>query len=149
MLFRSIVISLAGIIIGGILTVSSVENISLATGYSTTILGLSLTAVVTSLPELLTTIFAQEEHQEKMTIGSIIGSNIYNLLFIGGLLTLLGGVSAMPTRNWVWLISATIIFVFILCYYRGKLVPRWVAGSLLLLFFAYLFTLPCVFRKSL
>lgn len=139
--FVSIILSLIGIIIGGILLVTSVESISLITGYSTTILGLSLTAIATSLPELLTTIFSQEEDQEKITVGNIIGSNMYNLLFIGGLVTIFSPKMTMPFGDWIWLISTTICFVFILRYYSGKNVPKWVGVFLFGLSLIYLLTL--------
>jgi len=54
---------IAGIIVGSLMAVSAIEEFSTLTKISTTIIGLSLTAIVTSLPELLTTIFSQEEHQ--------------------------------------------------------------------------------------
>ena len=139
--FVSLTLSLIGIIIGGILLVTSVEGISLITGYSTTVLGLSLTAIVTSLPELLTTIFSQEEHQEKITIGNIIGSNIYNLLFIGGLVTIFSPIIAIPVKDWIWLIATTICFVFILRHYSGKVVPKRVGVILLVLSLIYLLAL--------
>jgi len=137
----SFMLSIAGIVLGGVLVVTSVEKIALVTGYSTTILGLSLTAVATSLPELLATILTQKEHQEKITIGNIIGSNIYNLLFIGGIVTLFSAVTTISIMDWMWLIFATICFVFILRFYRGRPIPKWVGIFLLLLFFIYLFTL--------
>lgn len=139
--FISMILSLIGIITGGILLVTSVEGISLATGYSTTVLGLSLTAIATSLPELLTTIFGQEEDQEKMTIGNIIGSNLYNLLFIGGLVIIFSPRMVLFVGNWIWLIATTIGFVFILWQYRGKVVPRWIGVILLLLSFVYFLNL--------
>ena len=139
--FLSLLFSLAGIIIGGVLLVASVEGISIATGYSTTILGLSLTAIATSLPELLTTIFSQEEDQEKITVGNIIGSNIYNLLFVGGLLTIFSSIVTMPLKDWVWLIATTLCFVYILRRYSGKVVPKWVGVLLLALSCMYLLTL--------
>ncbi|OGM24662.1 hypothetical protein A3D00_00300 [Candidatus Woesebacteria bacterium RIFCSPHIGHO2_02_FULL_38_9] len=135
------VISLLGIISGGYLIVSSVENISLATGLSTTFLGLTLTAIVTSLPELLTTIFSQEEDQEKITIGNIIGSNIYNLLFIGGLITLFSPTKNLLIGDLIWLIITTIFFVYILKHYKGKPVPRRIGALLLLVFIIYLYSL--------
>ncbi|MFH0864439.1 MAG: hypothetical protein V1858_05140 [Candidatus Gottesmanbacteria bacterium] len=137
----SIIFAVAGIILGGILVVSSVENISIITDYSTTILGLSLTAIVTSLPELLTTIFAQKEHQEKITVGNIIGSNMYNLLFIGGVITLFSPPMMVPFRNFMWLIAATLCFVFILRRFSGKPVPKGVGLLLLLSLIVYLLSL--------
>ncbi len=139
--FVSLLFSLAGIIIGGVLLVSSVEGISIVTGYSTTVLGLSLTAIVTSLPELLTTIFSQEDDQEKITVGNIIGSNIYNLLIIGGLVTIFSPIIIIPVKDWVWLMATAIGFVFVLRLYSGKVVPKRVGVFLLVLLLIYLFTL--------
>ncbi len=139
--FVSLALSLIGIIIGGVLLVSSVEGISIVTGYSTTVLGLSLTAIVTSLPELLTTIFSQKEDQEKIAIGNIIGSNIYNLLFVGGLVTIFSPVIIIPVEDWAWLMATTIGFVFVLRRYSGKVVPKRVGVFLLVLSLIYLLTL--------
>lgn len=133
--------STIGVIAGGYLTVSAVENMSLATGYSTTILGLSLTAIVTSLPELLTTIFSQEEHEEKLTIGNIIGSNIYNLLFIGGLIYLFSPATYIHPSNLVVLAITTFFFFLIIRRYSGQKIPRWAGFVLFLLLAAYLYYL--------
>lgn len=134
-------ISVAGIIAGGYLTVTSTESISLITGYSTTILGLSLTAIVTSFPELLTTIFSQEEHQEKLTIGNIIGSNIYNLLFIGGVINLFSPVTYIQPINLVILAVITVFFFLIIKHYSGQKIPRWISIILFLLLASYLYYL--------
>lgn len=134
-------LSVVGIIVGGVLVVTSVETIALLTGYSTTILGLSLTAVATSLPELLTTVFSQEESQEKITLGNIIGSNIYNLLFIGGIISLFSIPAQMQIRDWGVLALATVLFAGILVRFKGKRVPRWVGFLLLGLLVVYLYSL--------
>ncbi len=136
-----LVVAIGGIAMGGILIVSSVEGISQMTGVSTTILGLSLTAIATSLPELFTTIFGQEEHQAKITVGNIVGSNIYNLLLIGGVISLFTSVRQIARLDWVWLIAATGLLGWVLHRYKGQSVPRWVGGGLLVLFFGYLWTL--------
>lgn len=109
-----------GIIGGSVLVVNSVEAISLLTGISTTILGLTLIAVATSLPELLTTIFSQEDHQEKITVGNVLGSNIYNLLLIGGIISLFPSAISIQQKEWVWLAVVTLGFVGVLRYYKGQ-----------------------------
>jgi len=133
-----LLVALAVIAVGGMMTVGAVEGISLVSGYSTTILGLTLTAAVTSLPELLTTIFAQEEHQAKVTIGNIVGSNVYNLLLIGGILMLFSSPMALGTWETVWLGLTTGIFALILHRFSGKSVPRWVGVALFGLLGVYL-----------
>lgn len=129
---------LLGMVAGGYLVVNAVETISLLSGISTTVLGLTLTAVATSLPELLTTIFSQEDHQEKLTVGNIIGSNLYNLLLIGGVITLFPGTSTISTKEWLWLALTTAVFVWVLRRYRGRRPSRWIGVVLLSLFLAFI-----------
>lgn len=134
-------ILLLGIVGSGFLVVDSVKTISALSGISTTILGFTLTAIATSLPELLTTIFSQEDNQEKITVGNILGSNIYNLLLIGGIIMLFPSTAIIPTKEWVWLAIATIGFVLILKCYSGRKPPKWIAVILALLFLIYLLSL--------
>lgn len=131
-------ILLLGIIGGGFLVVDSVEMISKLSGISITILGLTLTAIATSLPELLTTLFSQEDNQEKLTIGNIIGSNVYNLLFIGGIILLFPSQFIVPLKDWIWLIGASFGFAVILSHYSGKKPSRWIGVILIFLLFIYL-----------
>lgn len=137
----SVLLAALGIIAGGVLVVRSIENIAFITGLSTTILGLSLAAIATSLPELMATVFAQEDRQEEITLGDIIGSNIYNLLFVGGVVTLFSPAAAIPRQSWAWLIIATLCFVFILRYFSGKTVPKFIGLSLFVFLGIYLWSL--------
>src|SRR3989344_1276307 len=134
-----LLLSIIGIITGGYFIVTSTEKLSLLTGLSTGVLGLTLTAVATSLPELLTTIFSQEEHDEKMTIGNIIGSNIYNLLLIGGVINLFGHESNLLQTNWLPLNVVTAFFILIILVFKGKQVPKYVGMLSLLFFIIYIF----------
>ncbi len=124
---------------GGYFIVTSTEKLSLLTGLSTGVLGLTLTAVATSLPELLTTIFSQEEHDEKMTIGNIIGSNIYNLLLIGGVINLFGNNDHVLQTNWLTLNIVAVFFVLIIFIFKGKQVPKYIGLLSLLFFIIYIF----------
>lgn len=141
-IFATILIS--GIIAGSILVVESIETISILTGFSTTILGLTLSAIATSLPELLATIFSQRDHQEKMTIGNIIGSNIYNLLLLGGIIMLFPNYTNLPNHVWVWLLTTTFCFVLMIRVYRGGRPTRLMAVILLLALLGYLLFEPSV-----
>jgi len=139
--FIKLILSIVGIIVGGYLVVISTENLSLITGYSTTVLGLSLTAIASSFPELLTTIFSQEENQAKLTIGDIIGSNIYNLLFIGGVISLISPISNIQNTSLIFLVITTILFAIIVKHFKGAKVPVWVGLLILPLFIFYLYFL--------
>ena len=84
-LFKSILFTiggLAGIIIGGQLVVDSAEKIALALGMSETLVGLTIVAVGTSLPELVTSIVAAKKGESDIAIGNVVGSNIFNILFV-------------------------------------------------------------------
>lgn len=134
-----LLLSIVGVIAGGYFIVTSTEKLSLITGLSTGILGLTLTAVATSLPELLTTIFSQEGHDEKMTIGNIIGSNIYNLLLIGGVINLFGNNNHIFRTNWLTLNIITVFFIIIIFVFKGRIIPKFIGLSLLIFFIIYIY----------
>lgn len=73
---------LAGIIFGGQLVVDSAEKIALAAGMSETLVGLTIVAVGTSLPELVTSIVAARKGESDIAVGNVVGSNIFNILFV-------------------------------------------------------------------
>ena len=73
---------LAAIIIGGDFVVDSAENIALAFGMSETLVGLTIVAVGTSLPELVTSVVAARKGESDIAIGNVVGSNIFNILFV-------------------------------------------------------------------
>lgn len=75
---------LAAIIFGGDLVVSSATEIALSFGMSETLVGLTIVAVGTSLPELITSVTAALKKQSEIALGNIVGSNIFNILFVLG-----------------------------------------------------------------
>ena len=129
---------IVGVIIGSLMAVSAIEEFSYLTKISTTVIGLSLTAIVTSLPELLTTIFSQKEHQAKLTMGNILGSNIYNLLLIGGFINLLSGKNGIAMKDWIVMLFVTGLFLFILKRFSGRNIPKKYGVILLIIFVFYL-----------
>ncbi|MCU6708678.1 calcium/sodium antiporter [Paenibacillus sp. J5C_2022] len=78
------VAGLAAIIYGGHLVVQKSTNIALAWGMSETLVGLTIVSIGTSLPELVTSITAALKKQNDIAVGNIIGSNIFNILFVLG-----------------------------------------------------------------
>lgn len=132
------ILSVIGIFFGGRFTVLSVENISLLTGLSTGFLGLTLTAVATSLPELITTLTSQALHQDKLTEGNIIGSNVYNLLFIGGVVLLVSPRSPIAPLPLYILLACTLFFTILLLNYSGRPLPKKIAWLMLPAFLLYL-----------
>lgn len=80
-----IVLGLAGIIIGGDLSVESAKDIARAFGMSEALIGLTIVAFGTSLPELVTSIVAARKGENDIAVGNVVGSNIFNILLILGL----------------------------------------------------------------
>ncbi|WP_026673921.1 calcium/sodium antiporter [Alkalihalobacterium bogoriense] len=78
------IIGLAAIIIGGDLVVNHATSIALSFGMSQTLVGLTIVAVGTSLPELITSITAALKKESDIALGNIVGSNIFNILFVLG-----------------------------------------------------------------
>jgi len=88
-----IVIGLVLIIAGGQIVVNSAKEIARAAGMTETLIGLTIVAIGTSLPELVTSAVAAGKGETGMAIGNVIGSNIFNLLFILGISALIHPVS--------------------------------------------------------
>lgn len=80
-----IVIGLAGVIYGGDFVVNSATAIAKTFGMSNTLIGLTIVAVGTSLPELVTSIVAAKKGEADLALGNVIGSNIFNLLLVLGI----------------------------------------------------------------
>lgn len=112
------VAGLAAIILGGRLLVSGAVDLARMVGLSEAVIGLTIVAVGTSMPELITSVMAALKRQADVALGNILGSNIYNVLGIGGLTALIA-----PTE-----VPAQIASVD---------TPLMICASLLLLFFAW------------
>lgn len=81
----SAIIGIAGIIIGGQLVVDSASTIARNFGVSDTLIGLTIVAIGTSLPELVTSIVAAKKGESDIALGNAIGSNMFNIFFILGI----------------------------------------------------------------
>lgn len=79
------VLGLAGIVIGGDVTVEAAKEIARTFGMSEALIGLTIVAIGTSLPELVTSIVAAKKGQSAIAVGNAIGSDIFNIFFILGI----------------------------------------------------------------
>lgn len=80
-----IILGLAGIVLGGDITVDSASAIATQFGLSENLIGLTIVAVGTSLPEFVTSIIATRKGETEIAIGNVVGSNIFNILFVLGI----------------------------------------------------------------
>ena len=79
------IIGIAGIVAGGDLVVDSATDIAMAFGIDETLIGLTIVALGTSLPELVTSIVAAIKGETDIAVGNVVGSNIFNILLVLGL----------------------------------------------------------------
>ena len=78
------VLGLAGVLLGSHWTVKGATQVAQTLGMSETVIGLTIVAIGTSLPELTTSLFAALKGHADLSIGNIVGSNVFNLLFVLG-----------------------------------------------------------------
>lgn len=114
-----------GVGIGGKLSVGGVEDLAVLLGLTTTTMGLTLVAVATSLPELITVLIADAHDDDKLLVGTIIGSNMYNLGLFGGILSLAQQRTYLPLREQLFLIEITLLFALIILFYSSRRIPRY------------------------
>lgn len=125
-------LGLIGLPLGASLLVAGAVDIAEALGVSDLMIGLTIVAVGTSLPELATTLMAAIRREGGVALGNILGSNIFNLLFILGVAGMMGPM-AVPEAMlrldlWVMLGAALVLAPFL---WSGRAIGR-VAGALLL-----------------
>ena len=85
MLWAIVVASLAGLIYGGNLFLDSTKNLARSWGMSEAVIAITIVAVGTSLPELITSIVAACKNNPQLALGNVLGSNVFNILFVLGL----------------------------------------------------------------
>ena len=120
-----LVLGLVGLPLGASLLVDNASIIARAYGVSDTVIGLTLVAIGTSLPELATTVMAALRRQADVALGNVIGSNIFNLLGIIGVASLVGPIKVDPEflqfDLWVMLGASLLLIPFV---YLGRDITR-------------------------
>ena len=111
-----VALGLVGIIIGSNFVVDSASNIALALGVSERMVALTIVALGTSLPELVTSVTATRKGEYDIAIGNVVGSNIFNIgIVLGFPVAMLGGISNITfsiVDLAVMLLAALLLFVF-------------------------------------
>ncbi|WP_031549853.1 calcium/sodium antiporter [Parvularcula oceani] len=126
-------------VIGARLLVTGATDLARGFGVSEAIIGLTLVAVGTSLPELVTSVIAARKGQADVALGNVVGSNIYNILGILGITALVHPVAVPPQIAVldVWVMAAATL-ALVLAVVTGWRVTRAEGGLLLLAYAAYL-----------
>jgi cation:H+ antiporter len=134
-----IVGGLAGLIGGGELVVDSAIKIAHSFGLSEKLIGLTILAAGTSLPELATSCVAAYRKNTDIAIGNVVGSNIFNIFFILGITGVIHPIPYSTAMNFdiqVLMASTIILMIFMFTLNTRKL-DRWEAFILLMSYVAY------------
>ena len=109
-----IVIGLIGIVWGGNLVVDGASNIALTFGWSQTFIGLTIVALGTSLPELVTSVVAARKGENDLAVGNVVGSNIFNILLILGVSSFITPITLDVTAVYdtiILIIASIVVYV--------------------------------------
>ncbi len=128
----------AAIVFGGDFTVQSASKLATRLGMSELLVGLTIVAVGTSLPELITSLVASKKGENDIAVGNAVGSCIFNIV---GILSITGMIHDVPLEALSYIdfivMSLAIIFIFIFAF-RSKKINRWQGILLVLMYAAYL-----------
>ncbi len=124
LLWSIAIVSLVALIFGGNLFLDSAKNLARAWGMSEAVIAITIVAVGTSLPELVTAIVAATKKNPQLVLGNVIGSNLFNLMFI------LGTASTVKSMTFVdiniidylmMFIAAIMLYVVVLTFKKDKM----------------------------
>lgn len=109
-------IGLVGIILGGRVVVDAASDIAAAFGVSENLIGLTIVAVGTSLPELVTSIVAAGKGESDMAVGNVIGSNLFNILFVLGISSAIHPINVNPLSIFdLWILLGITALTTLFC----------------------------------
>ncbi len=115
-----IIVGLAMVIFGGDMVVDNATALAKELGWSEAFIGLTIVAIGTSLPELVTSVVAAKKGESGLALGNVIGSNIFNILFILGLSS---SISAIPVDS-AAIINCIIMLVVTALVYVACLIKK-------------------------
>lgn len=138
-----IVLGIIFLVIGGRIIVIFAVKIAQSFNISERIIALTIISIGTSLPELATSISAALKRNVDIAIGNVVGSNIFNVLFILGLSSIINPVLIVKAANFdiiLNILSSSLLFVFVFTGKERK-IEKWEGIILMIIYVAYMFIL--------
>lgn len=137
---KSIIFTIGGlvaIVFGADLVVNGASEIAALFGLSETLIGLTIVAIGTSLPELITSVVAAKKGENDIAVGNIVGSCIFNVLFVMGVSGVIYPVDiAIEYYADLWILLAAMLVVVPMMY-TSKRISRWEGVLMMLGYVAY------------
>lgn len=144
--WKSLIFIIGGMIaikFGGDFVVDGASSIASSMGLSQTLIGLTIVAMGTSLPELVTSLVAAKKGEVDMALGNVIGSDIFNILFVLGIATVISPISFLM-ENVIDIILLIIMSVIVLAFAWTRQQINRKEGILMLLMYAAYMVYICV-----
>ena len=134
-----IILGLAGLTFGGKLVVSNAIDIARALNLSEQLIGLTIMAAGTSLPELATSLVAATQKKSDLAVGNVIGSNIFNMFFVLAISTMINPIPYTTVFNIdiITFLLGTVVLFIAMFTGEKKMLDRWEALILLMFFMFY------------
>ncbi|MFP4025730.1 MAG: calcium/sodium antiporter [Thiohalospira sp.] len=134
------ILGLGGLIAGGKIVVNNAIKLATILNVSEKVIGLTIVSVGTSLPELATSIVAAIKKNNDIAVGNIIGSNIFNILLILGLSSIINPIDYnLKFNNDLYILMGGTLFLFISMYTgKRKKLDRWESTILFLFYTVYI-----------
>jgi cation:H+ antiporter len=143
--FGVIILSLAGVVLGADLMVKGGVSLARVFGISPWIIGITVFAIGTSLPELVTSLTASFKKVSSISVGNVVGSNIFNILFVLGIVSLIRPISLeVSTLGFELPVLLGFSFFLFIIMRIGYKITRWEG---LVLFLGYLGFLIFLLKK--
>lgn len=138
-----ILLGLAGLFAGGKITVDGAVAIARTLGMSEAFIGLTIVAVGTSLPEMVTSAVAAYRRQVDIAVGNVIGSNIFNIFWILGVSALIKPLPFEVAGNMdiIMIIFSSILIILVLPLSRKRSIERWHGAMFVLIYAGYIYYL--------
>ena len=137
LLWAIAIASLAGLVYGGNLFLDFAKNLARAWGMSEAVIAITIVAVGTSLPELITSIVAACKNNPQLALGNVLGSNVFNILFVLGLSAAIKPFTIVDINVVDYLVAlAASVMTFLVVFTFGKHRFDRVEGVLFLLCYA-------------
>lgn len=133
-----ILVGLACLVLGSNVFVDGATKVATALGISDAVIGLTVVAMGTSIPELATSVVAARKGNSGIAIGNVLGSNVFNILLVIGLT---GVISPMHIQGITWIDLSMLIFSMVLLLlfsYTKYTIARWEGAVLTTLFVGYI-----------
>ena len=135
-----VLVGLAGLVIGGEMIVKSAVQIATNLGVSEAIIGLTIVALGTSLPELATSAMAAFKHNSDIALGNVIGSNIFNVFFVlatSAVIRPLPSYDGIVLDAWTAAVGSMLVWLFVKTN-KQRQIKRWGGAVLLIVYAGYL-----------